>query len=113
MRISKVITVLSAVTLISGCAVQKVMVPTGGSRADGTVELSYEYGLFEQPVIDMTQASQSAAQRCRAWGYSDAEAFGGRKSQCQAHDVYGNCNHWIVTTQFQCTGATPAQQVSP
>ena len=34
--------------VLSGCAVQKQLVPTGGSRSDGTVKLAYEYGAFEQ-----------------------------------------------------------------
>lgn len=89
---------------LSGCAVQKQLVPTGGSRADGTVKLSYEYGLFEQPVLDPQQGYRSAKQRCVAWGYADAEAFGGQITQCINFNQHG-CNRWMATMEFQCTGA--------
>ena len=108
MRRAITVIVLTA-GLLASCAVQKTMVPTGGSRSDGTVELSYEYGMFEKPVIDPVAAINSAAQRCRAWGYSDAEAFGGQIQRCQGTDGYGNCARWLVTTQFQCIGANTPQ----
>ena len=39
-----------AVTL-AGCAVNKDWVAAGGSRADGTVKLAYEYGEFQKPAL--------------------------------------------------------------
>jgi len=96
----------SAVAFLSACAVQKTMVPTGGSRADGTVEMSYEVGEFEQAKIDMSQAAKDAARRCQAWGYSDAEPFGGQKSQCQKSGGFGGCARTFVSMQFQCIGGS-------
>ncbi|MDO9520617.1 MAG: YecR family lipoprotein [Pseudohongiella sp.] len=78
------------------------MQATGGSRADGTVALSYSYTMFQTPVVDWTQATQTAIARCKAWDYSDAEAFGGSTSQC----ADPQCNTTIVTATFQCTGST-------
>lgn len=94
---------------LSGCAVQKTLTPTGGSRADGTVELSYEYGMFEQPKVDLHQGTQVAKQRCAAWGYSDAQPFGGQKSTCQQSNGYGNCVRTLVTVQYQCMDADRPQ----
>jgi len=94
---------------LTGCVVNKELVPTGGSRSDGTVVLSYTYGLFEQPKIDAVQGQQSAAQRCRAWGYSEAEAFGGSTQQCLSHDMYGSCTMVQVNVQYQCIGADKPQ----
>jgi hypothetical protein len=37
---------------LAGYATTKEFVATGGSRADGTVHLSYEYGMFESPHED-------------------------------------------------------------
>jgi len=48
-----VIAALLAAATLSGCAVQPQMVPTGGSRADGTVKLSYDYGSLQIPKVDM------------------------------------------------------------
>lgn len=95
--------------LLSGCAVQKTLVPTGGSRADGTIEMSYEYGMFETPKVDFTQGARDAAARCAAWGYADAEPFGGSKQTCQVSDMYGGCSRWLVTVQYQCIGAKTPQ----
>lgn len=97
----------SIAVLLSACATDKSLVPTGGSKADGTVDLSYEFGMFEKPVVDMAAAQNAAKQRCAAWGYTEAEAFGGEKRQCQAFDGYGNCIRWFVTVTYQCTGGAP------
>ena len=43
---------LIALLLLQGCAVNKQLVPTGGSRADGTVTLAFEYGIFDAPRLD-------------------------------------------------------------
>jgi hypothetical protein len=86
-----------------GCAAKKDLIATGGSRADGTIDLSYEVGLYEKPQIDQTQGLVIARQRCGAWGYADAEPFGGEKRQCQKY--YGsNCLRWFVTLTYQCLG---------
>lgn len=86
-----------------GCAVPKVPVPVGGSRADGVVRMAYEYGGLEVPQVDAYATKVSAAQRCAAWGYSDAEPFGGVMSQCEAANQYG-CIRYLVTISYQCTG---------
>jgi hypothetical protein len=106
---SKAVMAIGLAVALSGCAVQKELIPTGGSRSDGTVELSYEFGMFETPKVDYQQGAQSAAQRCQAWGYTDAEPFGGGKTHCQALNGYGNCLRTLVTIQYQCIGAAKPQ----
>jgi hypothetical protein len=93
-----------ATLLLSACATEKELVPMGGSRADGIVRESFEFGAFQKPVVDWQQGAATAAQRCAAWGYSGAEAFGGHRTQCTAANAYG-CVAWIVTIEYQCTGA--------
>jgi hypothetical protein len=80
------------------------MVATGGSRADGTVNLSYEYGMFQKPIVNTQLAQVNAAQKCQAWGYTDAQAFGGGLRQCEERNEYG-CIRTLVTVTYQCTGA--------
>jgi hypothetical protein len=92
----------------TGCAVQKVASPIGGSRSDGTVRMGYTVGLFEKPVVDWNQAARTAAQRCAAWGYSDAQAFGSTTSRCIGTDYNGACNMWQVEAEFQCMGQPEA-----
>lgn len=93
------------ITALSGCTVQKTLVPTGGSRADGTVELSYEYTDFEKPIVDYAQGTQVAREHCAAWGYSDATPFGGEKTQCKLTNAKGACIQTLVTVQYQCIGS--------
>ena len=98
--------VLAATVLLAGCTVNKTLVPTGGSKSDGTVDLAYEFGAFEKPVVDLSSAQAAAVQRCQAWGYTNAEAFGGEKRQCMQFDGYGTCVRMNVTITYQCTGGT-------
>jgi hypothetical protein len=95
--------VLAAALTSTACATVKVPQPTGGSRSDGTVQLAYEYGEFERPQVDWEAANRIATERCEAWGYSGAEAFGGGVSECNASNQYG-CFSWFVTITYQCIG---------
>lgn len=88
---------------ITGCATTKTLQATGGSRADGTVKMAYEYGQFEKPQPKWNQAKQSAQQRCKAWGYTRAEKFGGGLSKCVSRNGYGCVKHRVTVT-YQCTG---------
>ena len=87
--------------LAGGCATQKTLEATGGSRADGVIELAFEMGGFEKPVIDWNQAQTTAVQRCNAWGYNNAERFGGQKVQCTAW-YQGSCVRQTVIIPYQC-----------
>lgn len=99
----KIITLAVFAGLLSGCAVQRDMVPTGGSKADGTVRMSYSWGMFEQPKVDYQQGATAAAKRCAAWGYTGAEAFGGVTSTCTQPSSSG-CMQFTATMEYQCTG---------
>jgi len=89
---------------ISGCAAQKDWAATGGSRADGTIKLSYEYGMFENPQVSDQQGISIAKNRCSSWGYKDAEAFGGISKTCTQMTSSG-CSTWFVTKEYQCLGS--------
>jgi hypothetical protein len=94
-----------AMLILIGCATPKMLQAVGGSRADGTVDLAYEYGLFEEPQVDVAGAASTAAERCAVWGYSGAEPFGGGREQCLQRNGYGNCLRAVVTVTYQCTGS--------
>lgn len=91
---------------LGGCAVQKELVAIGGSRADGTIKLSYQVIPVEFPVIDEAKSLQTAVQRCRAWGYESAEKFGGSNTECSSTSFAG-CIMYTVTTEYQCLGTQP------
>ncbi len=92
------------ILLLAACATPKTLTAMGGSKSDGVVHLAYEYGLFEEPVVDYIGGQATAKQRCKAWGYSNAEPFGGEQNDCKAVNGYGNCVHAVVTISYQCTG---------
>jgi hypothetical protein len=103
-KMKNVVTLAMAVLIglsVSGCAVQKNWTATGGSRADGTIKLSYQYSLFEVPKVDNEQGIDLASERCRSWGYGSAEPFGGTVSKCTNFSSSG-CNRWLVTAEYQC-----------
>ena len=91
--------------LLAGCSATKDWSATGGSKADGVIRLSYEFGQFEVPQVSEEQAILLAAKRCAVWGYTNAEAFGGMTKQCNMPDGFGGCSSWIVTKEYQCTGS--------
>lgn len=100
---------MGAFGALAACGTVTQMTPTGGSRADGIVELSYEYGPFNKVKLDPVAAQAQAKARCQTWGYQDAEAFGGVIRQCQMPGGLGGCSRWFATMKFQCTGAaTPS-----
>lgn len=105
----KLIIVCAAIAALTGCAAQKTLMPTGGSRADGTIKLSYEFTAFEVPTVDQQQGIDVATKRCAAWGYSGTEAFGGSTKSCANYSM-GSCNAWLVTVEYQCTGTPIASK---
>ena len=93
-----------AALILTGCVTTKDWSATGGSRSDGVVRLSFEMGDFEKPQLSDQQAIDLATQRCKTWGYTGAEAFGGVTRQCVIPGGLGGCARWMVTKEFQCTG---------
>src|SRR5438309_1804029 len=102
---------LVAVLYLGACAATKDFAATGGSRADGTVDLSYEYGLFQVPHEDQVQGGTLATSKCAAWGYSGAEPFGGETRICSVPTNSG-CARFLVTRKYQCTANSPSPLTS-
>lgn len=98
----KIALALSALLLVGACATAKTWQATGGSRSDGTVRLSYQFGMFEAPQLTDDGAAL-AIERCKVWGYTGATAFGGVTTQCTQTGESG-CMLTLVTKEFQCTG---------
>jgi len=106
MKLRTMLPLLVVVALVA-CSVKKDLVPTGGSRADGVVRLSYSYGVFQTPVVDPQQGVAAATSRCKAWGYDGAEPFGGNRTECTQYSG-GSCGVMTVTTEYQCLGGNAA-----
>lgn len=95
-----------AVVFLSGCAVKVASAPVGGSRADGTVTLAYEYGLFQTPEVNWEEMLKQAQDRCARWGYLNAERFGGELRDCIQQGSSG-CLRWRVSIEYQCQTLKP------
>ena len=107
---------IAGIVVIAGCTTVTHMGASGGSRSDGIVKLSYEYGEFDRIELNKAAALDTARQRCGVWGYTDAVPFESVTKQCQGRGLFGNCGRWFVTQEFQCTmGSRPplAQASAP
>lgn len=101
-RITKTLFALAAIAVATGCAVKRDFYAMGGSRADGTVDMAYDFRQFEKPVVNQQQALSIAKSKCGVWGYGDAEAFGGTTQNCHQRDGWGNCVAGQAIIKYQC-----------
>lgn len=118
MRSLLIAAVLGGSVALTGCAVKKDFYAMGGSRADGTVEMAYDFAPFESPKVSTDQAKSVARSKCKVWGYEDAEAFGGQRQVCNQYNGYGSCIAGNIIVQYQCIGnlgqaSTASQPVTP
>ena len=90
---------LLCVVMLYGCGKSVRPFDVGGSKADGTVIMGASIGGFDK--IDWSGADDIALTRCKAWGYSEVEAFTGTQTQCTYMGAYG-CVQSDVTRSFQC-----------
>lgn len=102
---------LIAVCFLAGCGLtNSIRVPEwqaiDGSRADGTVTLSYEQSSSLQLAPRKGQDNEIARTRCRVWGYTSAEPFGGATRKCIATNQKGSCTIWQFEKRYQCTNHT-------
>lgn len=96
---------LIGVFLIVGSATPykapKQYAATGGSRADGVINFSYDYSYREIPIVSEMQGKEQAVRRCEGWGYDGAEAFDEIRKYCIV-STSDSCIEWRVTLQYQC-----------
>lgn len=95
---------IAVILLLSACSTHTELLVTGGSRADGVVELGYQRNEFQRVTFDADAAEALAAKRCKGWGYEGAESFGTEKSTCTSRRGFGNCGNRQVVIQYQCLG---------
>ncbi len=95
---------------LAACSTHKDFYATGGSRADGVIDVAYDFNRLESPVVDKKQAYAIAKSKCSLWGYEDAEPFGGQSQTCQARSGFGECSAWQVAIKYQCLGSLEQTQ---
>ena len=88
-------------SLLFGCAgTTQIPFDLGGSKADGTVVMGVNVGEFDE--VDWGSAAGTALERCRAWGYSNAEAFSGVRERCINPGGWTGCAKKEISRTYQC-----------
>jgi len=100
----KLLILIMLAVAVTGCSSRKDFYATGGSRADGSIDMAYDFKQFETPIVDPTQAASIANQKCLVWGYEKAEPFGGKTENCHARNGFGDCMAGQVVIKYQCIG---------
>ncbi|WP_330206152.1 YecR family lipoprotein [Pseudomonas sp. AM14(2022)] len=86
---------------LTGCATPKQWEATGGSKNDGVVQVSYELGQFESGQTNAAQGLTVAMERCKTWGYKNAEVTGSEKNICRTMGQF-NCLQTTITQDYLC-----------
>jgi hypothetical protein len=96
----RLIPVLAAAFALAACTTYKTWTEAGESEEEGVVSLSYEYRRFESPQVDERAGISLARDRCRDWGYRDAQRKG-EDRQCK-DGTQSDCSKWLVIRQYRC-----------
>lgn len=102
---NKLLLLIMVAVMVTGCApTRKDFYATGGSRADGSIDMAYDFIAGEDIVVDPLQAQSIAGSKCTVWGYERAEAFGGKSENCLTRSGSGECEVGQVIVKYQCIG---------
>jgi hypothetical protein len=86
---------------LGGCTTYKLWNEAGSDQDTGSVSLSYEYRKFESPQVDERAGIEMARERCKDWGYPNAQRKG-EDRKC-TDGVESSCSKWLVTREYRCT----------
>ena len=103
MNLYKIFLIISTL-LLSSCVVNQNPKLITGSKADGIITVSFEYGLGIDPdnwTEEWAKADKEAQQRCIYWGYSNVYKFDLTYRECIASNLYG-CTRWREFVDYQC-----------
>lgn len=99
--------ILAAAVLLAACTTYKLWTAAGDSEEEGTVSLSYEYRRFESPQVDERAGISMARDRCKDWGYHDAQRKG-EDRQC-IDGTQSDCSKWRVIREYRCLNGPKKQ----
>ena len=92
---------LAAVVLcLAGCTTYKLWNEAGSDSDLGTVKLSYEYRKFESPQVDERAGIQMARERCKDFGFPNAQRKG--EDRVCIDGVESDCSKWRVIREYRC-----------
>lgn len=81
MKLLKLTLLFAVVLFNTSCSVQRELQVVDGSKADGTITLATEYDGAFKVKVDLQNAKLKASEKCKSWGYKDAEFFDAGVSQ--------------------------------
>ena len=87
--------------ILAGCTTYKLWNEAGSDQDAGTVSLSYEYRKFESPQVDERAGIEMARERCKDWGYPNAQRKGEDRKCTDGPE--SSCSKWLVTREYRCT----------
>jgi hypothetical protein len=92
--------ILAAAFTLAACTTYKTWTAADDSEAEGVVNLSYEYRRFESPQVDERAGINMARDRCKDWGFRDAQRKG-EDRQCK-DGTEADCSKWLVIRHYRC-----------
>jgi len=96
---SRLIPILVVIAM-AACTTYKTWTEAGDSEEEGVVSLSYEYRRFESPQVDERAGISMARDRCKDWGYRDAQRKG--EDRACKDGMESDCSKWQVTRHYRC-----------
>jgi hypothetical protein len=94
---------LLALLALAGCTTYKLWTEYDATPEMGLIQLSYEYRKFESPQVDERAGIEMARERCRGWGFDNANRKG-EDRQC-LDGVESDCSKWRVIREYRCIKA--------
>ena len=96
--------------LLWGCTAARPVnmdwMPVDGGRSTGGLKLAVMWNpQHDRPNIDPWRAQAQAAEKCRAWGWQDAEQVGEMETMCtrKSSGMFGLCIRKEAVLEFRCT----------
>jgi hypothetical protein len=100
----KLLAVVAIALSITGCSTNQGWTTEGGSKDIGAVNLSREYGEFENVQTEDVKGIEVAREQCQDWGFKDAKDRGMIRATCTKHKgLHHECVKFNETKQYKCT----------
>jgi hypothetical protein len=92
--------ILAATFTLAACTTYKTWTAVEDADEEGVVSLSYEYRRFESPQVDERAGINMARERCKDWGFRDAQRKG--EDRLCKDGTEADCKKWLVTRHYRC-----------
>lgn len=90
---------LITILIISSCTYSPTIY--SGSKADAIISVSYTTAPALLTAKDWERVDMDANERCKNWGFSNAERFDLGRKVCLVYNAFG-CIKWEYYHNYQC-----------